>query len=277
MVSSRFDWSNVLLMDSLTRQPRRRSTRLLSKLQKKPTTPYKSKPYQRIFGGLKKGRKVTSKVNKSYNRNMNEWKQEYNTWDMITDTLNQQLVSNQQIHRGSNDIGIHNGQTNNVRVIHDRQQFNQLFVIDSDGMRKRAENLMGSYDSNSSVSMKLKFRLIPVIEGITVTNNQIESLYKFDAVINEKNNNEIDLEAVEAMEVTGTGIHSETDSTLICDMESSVESIEFTEMFAKINNTVNLSATPEAYSDFLTEIQSKAASFLRSGNVNVPMCSTPKK
>lgn len=266
MHPSLLDWSNVLLMDSLTKQPWYPCRRLLSKQRKS---------IQR-FSRPKYDRKVTSRANKANERNKNHWKKENDTWNTITETLNHQLISTHQIHRRNNDIGIQDNQTNNIQLIHDRQQFNQLMLVDKNGSKICAENLIDPNESDSSFTVKLNFRLIPVIEGITIAKDYVESSYIFDAGINENNDNdETDLNAVEAMEMSKA---SETDSTLISDMETtSVGSLEFTDMYAKINNTVNISAAPHEYSKFFEDIQSKAALVSRSGNDNVPMFSTPKK
>lgn len=265
MHPSLFDWSNVLLIDSLTKQPRYRNRRPLSKQRKSI----------RFFGGPKFGRKVTPRTNKAYERNKNEWKKEYDTWNMITETVNQQLISTHQIHRRTNDIGIQDNQTDNIQLIHDRQQFNQLMLVDKNGLKIRAENLIDPNDSDSSFSLKLNFRLIPVIEGITIAKDYVERSYTFDAGVNENNNdNETDLNAVEAVEMNDD---SETEITLICNEKDSVGSLEFTDMFAKINNTLNISAAPHEYAEFFKDIQSKGASVLHLGNDNLPMFSTPKK
>lgn len=267
MHPSLFDWSNVLLIDSLTKQPRYRSRRPLTKQRRSA----------RLFAEPKcGGRKVSSRKTRANEQNKNQWKKEYDTWNMITQTLNHQLISTHQMHRRSNDIGIQDKQTKSIQLIHDRQQFNQLMLIDKDGLKMRAENLIDPNDSDSSFAFKVNFRLVPVIEGITIAKDYVESSYIFGAGINEKNsnNNETDLNAVEAMELNNG---CETDSTLICDVESSVGSLEFTDMYAKINNTVNISAVPREYDEFSKDIQSKAAGVLRSGNDNVPMFSTPKK
>lgn len=272
MHASLFDWSNVLLVDSITKQPRHlQSRRQLPK-------PRKSVPFQRIFSRPNYGRKVTPRANRVRDHNKMEWKKEYDTWNMMTETLNQQLISTHRIHRGSNCIGIQDSnQHNNIQLIHDRQQFNQLMLIDDEnGMKIRAKNLINPNDSESSFSLKLNFRLIPVIEGITVERNYVKSSYNFntDGNVNNNNNNETDLNAVEAVEMNND---CEADSTLKCDTESFVQSLEFTEMYAKINNTLNVSAAPDAYGEFVTDLKSKAASILHLGNDNVPMCSTPKK
>lgn len=273
MHASLFDWSNVLLVDSITKKPRQLySRRLLSK-------PRKSVPFQRIFSRPNYGRRVPPRPNKVRDQKKNEWKKEYDTWNMMTETLNQQLISMHRIHRGSNCIGIQDSnQHTNIQLIHDRQQFNQLVLIDDkNGMKIHAKNLIDPNDSESSFSLKLNFRLIPVIEGITVERNYVKTSYNFNTNGNENNNNnnnETDLNAVEAVEMNNG---CEADRTLICDMESAVQSLEFTEMYAKINNTLNVSAAPDAYGEFVTDLKSKAASILHLGNDNVPMCSTPKK
>lgn len=265
MHPSLFDWSNILLMDSVTKQPRRyRNRRPLSKQRK-------CMPFQRIFNGPSCGRKVTPRASKA-----NECKKKCGTWDVMTEALNQQLISTHKIHRGSNCIGIQDSnQHNKIQLIHDREQFNQLMLIDANGKKINAKNLIDPNDANSRFSLKLNFRLIPVIEGITVA----KSSYDFDAGDNENNsnnniNNATDLDAVEAMELNKS---SETDSTLICNEESTVPSLEFTEMYAKINNTLNVSTAPDEYVEFANDIKSKAASILHLGNDNVPMFSTPKK
>lgn len=265
------DWSNVLLLDSLTKQPRRQSRRLLSKLRKNPTG-CKATPFQRIFGAPKTGRKITSRVNKTNNRKKNEWKEEYDTWNMLTETLNRQLVSTHQIHRGSNDIGIFNNRTNNhIQLIRDRQQFNRLMLIGSDGVKIGAKHLIDPFDSDSSIAFKLKFRLIPVIEGITVANHYAENSYRFDDDRNDNHIDETDLNAVEAVEAAAKMTNaSETGSTILFDMESSVKSIEFTDMYEQINTTVNISEAPTEYSEFIRALQSTDVG-------NAPLFSTPKK
>lgn len=256
MHPSLFDWSNVLLMDSLTQKPRYQSRRLLTRQRK----------HDESKGGRRKGISQHNKANDGS-------KKEYDTWNMITETLNQQLITAHQIHRRSDDIGIQDKQTNNIQLIHDRQQFNQLMLVGKKGLKVRAENLIGPNDLDNSFALRVNFRLVPVIEGITIAKGYEESSYTFEAGNNENNNN-IDLNAVEAMEVS----HGcEADSTLICDVDSSVGSLEFTDMYVKINNTVNISAAPHVYDDFFKDIQSEATKILRSGNDNVPMFSTPKK
>lgn len=195
---------------------------------------------------------------------------------MITETLNQQLISTHQIHRGSNCIGIQDSNhINNIHLINDRQQFNQLMLVDKDGTKVCAKNLIDPNDSGSSFSLKLNFRLIPVIEGITVARNSVKSSYDMDVDANGNNdNNETDFDAVEAIKMNNI---CGTDSTLLCDMESTVRSLEFTEMYANVNNTLNVSAAPNEYVAFVKDIKSKAAGILHLGNDNVPMFSTPKK
>lgn len=196
---------------------------------------------------------------------------------MMTETLNQQLISTHRIQRGTNCIGIQDSNQNNcIQLIHDRQQFNRLMLQnDKNGMQICAKNLIDPNDLDSSFSLRLNFRLIPVIEGITVERNYVKSSYNFNAGGKENHdNNETDLNAVEAMEMNNG---CEADSTLICDMESTVQSLEFTEMYARINNTLNVSTAPGEYVEFVKDIKSKAASILHLGNDNVPMFSTPKK
>lgn len=271
MHGSLFDWSNVILMDSLTKQPRRyRSRQLMSKHRK-------SVPFQRVhFNGPNYGRKVSPRVKKAHQPIKKEWRKDGDTWNVITETLNQQLISTHQIHRGSNCIGIQDGNhINNIHLIHDREQFNQLMLVDKDGTKVCARNLIDPNDSSNCFPLKLNFRLIPVIEGITVATDSVERSFNFDAGVNENSkNNETDFDAVEAIKMNEG---CETDSTLLCDTESTLQSLEFTEMYAKINDTLNVSAAPDEYVAFAKDIKSKAASILRLGNDNVPMFSTPKK
>lgn len=267
MNSSLFDWSNVLLMDSLTKKPCRRSRRLMAKLRKT------SMPHRQVFGRPKFGQKFVKRINKANDRNNNGWKEKYETWNLVTETLKHHMVSNHKIHRDNDDIGILNSHTNTIQLIHDRQQFNQLMLVDSNGLTAYAKNVIdpnGSGSSGSKRSLKLKFRLIPVIEGITVANNCVESTYTFGAGINENNNNDADLTAVPAKMDKA----SETDSTLLYEMESSEAASEFTDMFARINN---VTAAPGEYAEFIEEIQSKVANTLNSNSDRAPMCSTPRK
>lgn len=267
MHASLFDWSNVILMDSLTKQPRQYRSRLPMPKHRK------SVPFQRVhFNGPNYGRKVSprSKKAKKSPKKKEQRKNDYDTWDMITEALNQQLISTHQIHRGSNCIGIQD--SNHIHLIHDRQQFNQLMLVGKDGTEVYAKHLIDQNDSGSSFSVNVNFRLIPVIEGITVARNHVKNSYNLDAGAN--NNNKTDFNAVEAITINRG---RDADSTLLCDLESTVQSLEFTEMYAKINNTLNVSAAPDEYVAFAKDIKSKAASILHLGNDNVPMFSTPKK
>lgn len=261
------DWSNVLLMDSITKQPRRQSHRLLSNLRKSPPT-YKSTPFKRIFRRPKVERKIGSqatKVNKS--RKTTERNKEHDTWNVLTETLNQQLIATHQIHRSNNDIGILTNQSDNIQLIHDRDEFNKLTLVGSDGSTISAKRLIDPIDSDSSISFKLKFRMVPVIEGISVTNHYSKNSYIFNSG---NSNNETDVNAEEAMETKSSSDADSTSSTLMYDTESSVARLDFTDMYEKINNTVNISAAPNEYSEFLKQMQS-------NDDGNAPMFSTPKK
>lgn len=273
-----FNWNSWLndsmeLMKKQTKRcSRRRNRQLYSKLRNSATLDKRgsklahrqrlwSKPTRILSNRKNTPKKPSEKIN-------NQWKTEYDIWNMMTQTIEQHLVGNLKINWNNNEIGVRDS-TNNIRLIKNRQELNQLILVNSNGQKTNVNNLMNPNDSNSDVSLKIEFSLIPVINGFTVV--QEAELQSHAVNVNAKEINNNDIECLDD-EVDS---ECELERTLTSDDE--VHDSTFENTMSTFDTTITNESFVCDYEEFLIDLDPKTSSTLISDKENIPVFSTPTR
>lgn len=252
---------------------RRRARQLNTKL-KTPTPSkraFKMPPNRRLPDTPKRfssSRKMSAR--KLTPKKTDEWQQEYDIWNMMTQTLDQHLLANHKIIWDNQEIGIRDS-TNKIRLIQNRQQLNQQIFVNSDGKRTHAKDLINPNESNSNIALRIKFRLVPVMQGFTIEDDFNTQSYVFDADNNEMNNNDIECKNMQSDQE----IESDLERTLTSESEYHPDNDE------DLNNTCDETITNISvvgnYSDFVDGLFDGASSTLIAEKENVPVFISPTK
>lgn len=196
------DWSKVLLNDStelLKKRSKRSSSghrrRLFSKLKDLPIpvvkVQSKSNFYKKYMNRSKRSsyRQMTPKVCKE--RIINQCKKEYDVWNVIVDVFEQNFnlktIPNKAMWP-MNELGIRDS-NNDIRLIQNRDELNEQILVSSNGSVRQVKGLINPNDDRENVSLKIKYKFIPIIESLTVVRNSIETSYEFTENAYDINNN----------------------------------------------------------------------------------------
>ncbi|XP_055305280.1 uncharacterized protein LOC129569985 [Sitodiplosis mosellana] len=268
-------WSKVLLNDSKELRKKQSkdsagtySRRLFSKLNHSSSTPKKrSKPtfYQR-YQKARKGSSSKKTATKESKQNIgSEWKKEYDVWNMIVQALDQSLLKNHKVNWPKKVIGIRDS-NDKIRLIQNREELQQQILVASTGLKSRLKDLLNANDSTSDISLKMKFKLVPVVESLTIVNKSTETSYMFAVGDNEINNNDMQCEN---NEIENEPIENELEEnqTLI----DFVNNHESTGNITCDKTLVNTTCSTWEYSDFYDGIVPAASStFVSDEKENIP-------
>lgn len=263
------NFSNVLTNDSteLRKKQSRNcvgkyNRRLFSKLNNSsPIRNKRSKPtfYQR-YQGIKKGSSSQKVLQKKPKQHIGgEWKKEYDIWNMIVQTLDEGLLKNHKVNWPKKVIGIRDS-NDKIRMIQNREELQQQILVASTGTKSQLKDLLNANDSTADFSLKLKFKLVPVVESLTIVNKSTEKSFVF-ADNNDINNNDVHCEN---MAIENEAIENELDEdrTLV----NSVNNHESTANITCDKTAVNTTCSTWEYSDFCGDIIPAASStFIENG------------
>lgn len=227
MDSSYPKWSKVMLNDSKELRKkqsrdcgRKYNRRLFSQMKSTPIpNRLRSKPafYQRYMAKPRRGTPSNQKTAPKQPKpnTGSEWKKEYDVWNMIVQALDQSLLTNHKVNWPNKVIGIRDS-NDNIQLIHNREELQQQALVASNGLRTHFNDLLNANDSNDDFSLKMKFKLVPVLETLTLVNESTETPYTFAGDINDLNNNNnvMQCEHFEVNKVDGEKEDSKEDDTL---------------------------------------------------------------
>lgn len=272
------DWSKVMLNDSkeLRKKQSRNnagkySRRLFSKLRNSPT-PYKLRSkktfYQRYIPYKpKSGFSSQKSAPKTAKQNCgSEWKKEYDVWNMIVQALDQSLLNNHKVNWPNKVIGIRDS-NDKIRLIQNRDELQKQILVSPNGLRTHLKDLFNADDSTADISLKMKFKLVPVVESIILVNKSIETPYtlaKDDNSI-DINNNDMECQNNENVEVKNV---LEEEDTLI----NFVNNHESTGNIICDKTLTNTSCSTWEYSEFCNDCTSAASSTLISDETESYSC-----
>ncbi|XP_031628452.1 uncharacterized protein LOC116344165 [Contarinia nasturtii] len=262
-------WSKIVLNDTKElvkknkNNSKKYSRRLFSKLK---TTP-KPKLYQKYSSKPKRhsiGRNDTAKKSK-----LNfgaQWKTEYDVWNMIMQALERNLPD--KVNWVSKEIGIRDA-SDKIQLIQHRDELNQQILVCPNGMKTQLKDLMSQDDS---ISLNIKFQLVPVVEKITIVNNSNEKSYMFADDAKDINNN---VEEPTLAINYSTLFGSITDNTF--DTIGSVGS--FDTIYTDSEKTItNSTCSTWEYSEFCDDLMPEASStFIADEIENIQFISNDKE
>lgn len=158
-------------------------------------TPIKShrkrKVQRRLFDQSKESLSIRRKKADKFNASA-VWRSEYDLLNMITNSVDRKMKETQQNKWKGKTIGI---QTSDKRIqlIENLTELNQQILIDSKRKCVKAKDVIQKSDKIVGNALRIKYKLVPVIEGFTLVKNSIPIEYKFsnDNVesVDENNNN----------------------------------------------------------------------------------------
>lgn len=280
------NWPKVLLNDTKELKKKqsknsnqRYSRRLFSKLKNSPT-PYKarSKPafYQRYMAKPKTVSSSPKIATKKSKQNIgSEWKKEYDVWNMIVQALDQSLLDNHKVNWINKAIGIRDS-ADKIRLIQNREELQQQILVDSMGFKTHLKDLLNANDSTDDISVKMKFKLVPVVESIILVNKSTETPYMFSKDDNEINNNDMQCTNNEHK------IEEEEDETLI-----NYDNNDDNTVYTTCSNTPeNLTCSTWEYTEFCsgilpiassTFISNEHISYLSYDEQSIPLLNSPNR
>lgn len=219
---------------------------------------YSKKPKRNTFYGLNIARKP--KVNAR-----SEWTKEYDVWNMIVQAIDHSLINDHKVKWTNKEFGVRDLDTN-IRLLKNRQELNRQILVCSNGRKTYLKDLLSSDDSTDKISVKIKFKLVPVVESITLVNKSIETLYNFaEDQHNEINNNDVECKTIETGNLTES---LEDDQTLIY-IDENVTSVENTLCEKTITNST---CSTWEYSEFCYDMMPDASStFIADSEENRPL------
>lgn len=232
------------------------SRRLFSKLNKSPTSakvPSISSYYKKYMTRSKRpGHQLTPKISKKNDG----WKKEYDIWNMIVQAFDKSVLNNnQQFDWPMNEIAVRDS-NNNIRLIQNRHELNEQILVSSNGSTHQITDVINPNDSTENVSLKIKYKLVPVIEFLTVVKNSTEISYEFDENVQDINNNNMECVSDKENEK-----ELKVEKTLTPDQEIYNGCYFQNTMDATCDPTaVNMSALTWEYSDFCGDIPPGAQS-----------------
>lgn len=265
------NWSKLLLNDSneLRKKQSKKSEgkysrRLFSKLNNNSSTPKKrSKRYQK-----RKGSSCKKTVPKKTKQNIgSEWKTEYDVWNMIVQALDKSLLENHKVNWPKKVIGIRDS-SDKIRLIQNREELQQQILVASTGLQSQLKDLLNENESTDDISLKMKFKLVPVVESLIIVNKSTETSYKFAESNNEINNNDNDVQSKNnEIECEMIEDNLDDDQTLVNFVNNHASTSNLT-----LDKTlVNTTCSTWEYSDFCSDIIPAATStFISDEKENIP-------
>lgn len=254
---SHYNWSRWIYNDSrelVKKQPKNRQMR--SKQKNSPTPKkfsFKTNFYQKYVRKSKKNPSFEySTPQKSIKTTNKGWNKEYNVWSMIMQALEQSMLNGQKMNWAGEEFGVRDT-TDTIRFVKNREQLNQLLLTSSNGSKTHANDLFNLNDSDENVSLRIKFKLVPVIEGLTVVNGSTETPYTFGTGAKDINNND------------NKGEFLEISQTLTFDGPTLDLNVDDSD------TTVTNATSSSEYTDFFDDIQTKASSSFISDKENRPI------
>lgn len=214
----------------------------------------------------------------------NGWKSEYDLLNMITYSVNKELVTGP--HWNGRNIGIRTSQ-NQVQLIENLNEFNQQFLIDANGNTVQAKDIMQPNDLLMENCLRIKYKLIPVIESFTLVKNgcSVGTEYKMCTETadcnnnnhnnNKNNNHNYNNSLANSDDIDKIGTESDTDDVTLTPVEDSqFESYE--PLVSSISSIEYVPSDIPDYSDFMNSIQTSASSTFVHDESTVSV-STPSK
>lgn len=171
------------------------SCRLFSKLRNTPTPPkpaIKASFYQKYITKPKRNPAERCATPPKPKEKANQWIKEYDIWNMLLQAFEGKCKGNSRL-QFSKDIGVRDS-NDQIRLIQNRDELDAQVLVDSNGLLTQVRDLINPNESEANVSMKIKFKLVPVVERIILVTNTVESEYKFANQTEDINNNDIKYE-----------------------------------------------------------------------------------
>lgn len=261
-----YNWSRWIYNDSRELFKKQSKNRQIFSKPKNSSTPkkfgFKTNFYQKHVRKPKKASSFEKWTPQKSPKTTNKgWKKEYNVWSMIMQALEQNMLNGQTVNWADNEFGVRDT-TDTIRFVKNREELNQLILFSSNGVKTHANNLINLNDSDENVSLRIKFKLVPVVEGLTVVNGSTETPYTFGTGANEINNNDNKEEFVENSQT----LTSDGCPTLNLDLDDS-----------EFDTTITNTTPTSEYSNFVDDIQTKASSSFISQDENKPIVSSSKR
>lgn len=210
----------------------------------------------------------------------NQWKQEYDIWNMMTQTLDHYLQTNHQIIWDHQEIGVRDS-NDQIRLIKNRQDLNQMIFINSNGKQMHAEKLINPNASNNNMALRIKFRLVPVMQGFSIVDDNGEQSYTFGGNTDLNNNNN-DCDNMETDKELYENLISDSDSDSRVVSDTDFDTTLTSESEFDLNSNVNVNndntlKNVSFYSDFVFGLKGRPSSTLVSEKENVPVFPTSKQ
>lgn len=242
---------------------------------------------------LKKMKRVRRRIFNESNKNVSAapkksnigWKSEYDLLNMITYSVNKELVSGPRWN--GNNIGIRTSQ-NQIQLIENLNEFNQQFLIDANGNTVQAKDIIQPNDLLTENCLRIKYKLVPVIESFTLIKNNcpVENEYKICTGTADCNNNNNDNEnnnhnydnplAIHSDDIDKIEAKCDTDDVTITATEDS--QFESYEPLVSSNSSIEYVPSKEFdYSDFLSSIQTSVSSTFILDESLVLITTSPKR
>lgn len=289
-------WSRVLLNDTkeLVKKQSQNATsgysrRLFAKI-KRTSTPGRprSRPnfYHKYVTQSKRGTPVAAKKPKE---NIDrKWKQENDVWQMFQQAIQQSLQDKHQLNLPNKEFAVRNS-CDSIRLITNREELNEQVLVSSNGMRSHVKDFVNPNECTENMVFKVRYRLVPVIEGITVVNNSMETTYQFADNSVDINNNNNDIESDTTLDSSSTNSDTTLDSSSStgsmdeeseghCDYKTVLSNNDFFQDTTEDRTMTNSTCSTWEYSDFQNDISPEAAStFISEEKEKISFLAAPKK
>lgn len=152
---------------------------------------------------------------------------DHDVWNIIANVLNS----------SENQIGIE-AINDKIHFVTNPRELQEQVLIDTSGNKINIANLFQSHDLLAGDSLKIKFKLIPVIDGFSLKKKSIENHYKFiDTEHNHGNN---------ANEINNNGNNKE-------NYVESIEEIDDSTLKSDDITTITINSTMEEPSSFFED------------------------
>lgn len=102
-------------------------------------------------------------------------------WNLFVESLNKSIKNEQ--HQTPNwsvqEIGIKSSVNNNIQLIKSFNDFNQQLFVESNGQKLQANDFFNSDNPITDNSFEIRYKLVPIIDGFSVTQNGTKNYYTF--------------------------------------------------------------------------------------------------
>lgn len=102
-------------------------------------------------------------------------------WNRFVESLNKSIKNEQ--HQTPNwsvqEIGIKSSVNNNIQLIKSFNDFNQQLFVESNGQKLQANDFFNSDNPITDNSFEIRYKLVPIIDGFSVTQNGTKNYYTF--------------------------------------------------------------------------------------------------